>query len=79
LVEKISDDLDKNFEEIGIIKKYFSRLFTVLSKEIHEKLINLNISEKVKKIILKDLAFLTEEKQKEYLDELKKKKANCEI
>ena len=34
---------------------------------------NLNISEKVKKIIIKDLAFLNEEKQKEYLDELKKK------
>ena len=37
---------------------------------------NLNISEKVKKIVIKDLAFLSEEKQKEYLDELKKKKVN---
>lgn len=73
---KITDDSDKNFEDIGIVKKYFSRIFTVLSKEIREKLMNLNISEKIKKIVIKDLAFLTEEKQKEYLDELKKKKVN---
>ena len=69
-MEKISDD--KNFEEIGVIKKYFSRIFTILSKEIRTKLINLNISERVKKIIVKDLAFLAEEKQNEYLDELEK-------
>ena len=69
-MEKISDD--KNFEEIGVVKKYFSRIFTVLSKEIRTKLINLNISERVKKIIVKDLAFLAEEKQNEYLDELEK-------
>jgi len=75
-VGKITDDLDENFEDIGVVKKYFSRIFTALSKEIREKLMNLNISEKVKKIIIKDLAFLTEEKQKEYLDELKKKKTN---
>lgn len=68
----IIDELNENFEDIGIIKKYFSRIFNVLSKEIREKLININISEKVKKILLKDLAFLTEEKQKEYLDELEK-------
>jgi len=72
----ITDDLDENFEDIGVVKKYFSRIFTVLSKEVREKLMNLNISEKVKKIVIKDLAFLTEEKQKEYLDELKKKKVN---
>ena len=75
-METITDDLEKDFEEIGAVKKYFSRIFTVLSKEIREKLLNLNLSEKVKKIVIKDLAFLTEEKQKEYLDELKKKKNN---
>ena len=76
LVEKITDDIDNNFEEIGVIKRYFSRIFTVLSVEIREKLLNLNLSEKVKKIIIKDLAFLTEQKQNEYLDEFKKKKSN---
>jgi hypothetical protein len=43
---------------------------------VREKLKNLNVSEKVKKIVIKDLAFLKEEKQKEYLDELKKKKVH---
>lgn len=76
MVGIITDDLDENFEDIGVVKKYFSRIFTVLSKEVREKLKNLNVSEKVKKIVIKDLAFLTEEKQKEYLDELKKKKVN---
>ena len=71
-MEKITDDLDNNFEEINVVRKYFARIFTVLSNEIREKLINANISEKVKKILLKDLAFLTEEKQNEYLDELEK-------
>ena len=73
----ITDDSEENFEDIGVVKKYFSRIFTVFSKEVREKLLNLNLSEKVKKIVIKDLAFLTEEKQKEYLDELKKKKTNC--
>ena len=73
---KITDDSDENFEDIGVVKKYFSRIFTVLSKEVREKLKNLNVSEKVKKIVIKDLAFLKEEKQKEYLDELKKKKVH---
>jgi hypothetical protein len=76
LVEKITDDIDNNFEEIGVIKRYFSRIFNVLSVEIREKLLNLNLSEKVKKIIIKDLAFLTEQKQNDYLDEFKKKKSN---
>jgi len=78
-VGKITDDLEKDSEDIRVVKKYFSRIFTVLSNEVREKLMNLNISEKVKKIVIKDLAFLTEDKQKEYLDELKKKKVNNEI
>jgi len=75
-VGKITDDLEKDSEDIRVVKKYFSRIFTVLSKEVREKLKNLNVSEKVKKIVIKDLAFLKEEKQKEYLDELKKKKVH---
>ena len=70
----ITDDLNENFEDIGVIKKYFSRIFTVLSTEVREKLLNLNLSEKVRKLVIKELAFLTEEKQNEYLDELKKKR-----
>ncbi len=61
---------NKNFEEIKVVKKYFSRIFTVLTKDIREKLMNLNVSEKKRKMIKKELAFLTKERQKEYLDEL---------
>ena len=61
---------NKNFEVNKVVKKYFSRIFTVLTKDIREKLMNLNVSEKKRKIIKKELAFLTKERQKEYLDEL---------
>ena len=61
---------NKNFEEIKVVKKYFSRIFTVLTKDIREKLMNLNVSEKKRKMIKKELAFLSKERQKEYLDEL---------
>ena len=61
---------NKNFEENKVVKKYFSRIFAVLTKDIREKLMNLNVSEKKRKMIKKELAFLTKERQKEYLDEL---------
>ena len=67
---KVNDINEKNFEEIDIVKKYFSRIFTVLNSKIREKLKDLNVSEEKKKIILEELAFLNEEKQNEYLDEL---------
>lgn len=68
---KIKRDMNnKNFEENKVVKKYFSRIFTVLTKDIREKLMNLNVSEKKRKMIKKELAFLTKERQKEYLDEL---------
>ena len=60
----------KDFEEITAVKKYFARIFTILSKEIREKLMNLNISEEKRKTLKKELAFLSKERQKEYLDEL---------
>ena len=42
----------------------------MLSKEIREKLKHLKISQKKKKSLKKVLAFLPEEKQHKYLDEL---------
>lgn len=60
-----------DIEEIPEIRKYFARIFTVLSKEIKQKLKELNLSKDKKKKIKQELAFLPEEKQKEYLDELK--------
>jgi len=61
---------NKDFEEINTVKKYFARIFTVMSKEVREKLTNLNVSEEKRKKIKRELAFLSKEKQKEYLDEL---------
>ncbi len=59
----------KDLEDIKVVKKYFSRIFSVLSKEIREKLLKLDISEEKKKLIAKELAFLSKKKQKKYLDE----------
>ena len=65
---KISDQ-DK-FEELDVVKKYFNRIFTVLDLKIRERLKALNVSEEKKQILLKELAFLSETKQEEYIDEL---------
>ena len=66
---KIKDEINnKDFEEIPAVKKYFARIFTTLSKEVREKLTNLNVSEEKRKKIKRELAFLSKEKQKEYLD-----------
>ncbi|MFX1377232.1 MAG: hypothetical protein ACFFA0_15615 [Promethearchaeota archaeon] len=63
---------EKNMEEISEIKKYFSRIFTILPKDIREKLKLLNISKEIKKILKKELAFLSKENQIKYLDELER-------
>ena len=57
-------------KEIPEIKKYFSRIYTTLSKEIREKLRDLDLPKNKKKKIKKELAFLSKDKQIEYLDEL---------
>ncbi len=72
MVITIKEDINnKDLEEIPEIKKYFSKIYTILSKEIRERLKNLNISKEKKKKLKKELAFLPKEKQREYLDELK--------
>lgn len=65
-------ETEKSFEEFDVIKRYFSQIFSVLNKDIRERFIKLNFSDKVKKMIVKELAFLSEDKQKDYLDELVK-------
>ena len=68
---RINDDIeDKELEEIGEVKKYFARKYSVLSKEIRERLKRLDIPHKKRKSLKNELAFLPEEKQKKYLDEL---------
>lgn len=66
-----SDMNEKEIEDMSEIKKYFSRIFTVIPKEIREKIKTLDIPKEKKKQIKKELAFLPRKKQEEYLDELK--------
>ncbi len=70
MVIKIKEDTNnKELKEIPEIKKYFSRIFSVFSKEVRDKLKSLNLSKKKKKILKKELAFLPEKKQITYIDE----------
>jgi uncharacterized protein YdeI (YjbR/CyaY-like superfamily) len=64
------DSNKKDLEEIPEIKKYFSKIYTVLSREIRDKLKQLKVSKGRKKKIRKELAFLPKKKQIEYLEEL---------
>ena len=59
------------FDKLDLVKRYFSLIFSTLSKEVREQLLDLEFSNEELKDIKKDLAFLPEEKQREYLKELK--------
>lgn len=59
-------DLEE-FDKLDVVRKYFSREFTVLSSEIREKIGLLKIDEKEKKELIKELAFLTKKRQHEIL------------
>ena len=68
---RLNRDIEnKELENIPEVKKYFKRIYTVLSKDIRDKLKDLDLSKDKKKKIKKELAFLSKEKQLEYLDEL---------
>ena len=67
-----SDENNGGFEKLEVVKKYFYRIFTILSKEVKEELTKLNLSKDELKDIKKELAFLPEEKQLEFLKELAK-------
>ena len=62
--------MESDFEQDEVIKKYFSRIFTILPKEVREKLMSLDISERTFEKLKKELAFLPEEQQNEYLNEI---------
>ena len=71
MVSLISNDENNGgFEKLEVVKKYFYRIFTTLSKEVREELMKLNLSKDELKEIKKELAFLSEEKQIEFLKEL---------
>jgi len=65
---------ERGFDKLDVVKKYFQKIFTVMSKDVREQLMDLNLSKDELKEVKKELVFLPDEKQKEYLNELSKKK-----
>lgn len=74
MVDLSNNTKEGGFEKLDIIKKYFHKIFTVMSKDVREQLMDLNLSKDELKEVKKELAFLPDDKQKEYLNELSKKK-----
>jgi hypothetical protein len=68
----MNNDENGGFETLDVIRRYFYRIFTVLSKDVREQLMNLNLSKDELKEVKKELAFLSEDKQKQFLKELAK-------
>ena len=68
------EESNGGFERLDVVKKYFQRIFTILSKEVREELMKLDLSKDELKEIKKELAFLTEKKQLEFLKELARNK-----
>jgi len=60
----------KNKKDKKLVKEYFSKIFTLLSKEIRNKIKDLDISKKQRKEILKELAFLGKKQQIKYINTL---------
>ncbi len=61
----------KNEKDKKIVKEYFSKIFNVLSKDLRDKIKDLDIPKKDRKELLKELAFLTQVEQEKYLEILK--------
>jgi hypothetical protein len=61
----VKDEKDKK-----LVKEYFSKIFSVLSKDLREQISNLKISKKEKSKLLEELAFLTKEEQVKYIEAL---------
>jgi predicted HAD superfamily phosphohydrolase len=61
----------KNEKDKKVVKEYFSKIFNVLSKELREKIKELDIPKEDRKEILKEVAFLNEIEQQKYIEILK--------
>ncbi|MFO8019166.1 MAG: hypothetical protein R6U96_11060 [Promethearchaeia archaeon] len=60
----------KDKEDKKVVKKYFSKIFTILSRDIREQIYELDIPREEKRDLLKELAFLSKEKQVRYMKEI---------
>ncbi|MFW9998821.1 MAG: hypothetical protein ACFE9Q_04440 [Candidatus Hodarchaeota archaeon] len=59
----VKDDKDKK-----LVREYFSKIFSVLSKDLRKQIKDLKISKEEKRELLAELAFLTKEEQVKYID-----------
>jgi len=60
----------KNEKDRKVVKEYFSKIFNIISKDLRRQISELDIPKKERKSILKELAFLAEEEQLNYIEEL---------
>ncbi|MFX1500382.1 MAG: leucine-rich repeat domain-containing protein [Promethearchaeota archaeon] len=60
----------KEKKDLDIVLKYFLRIFTILSADIRQNLLNLKLPDDEKQKIVQAIAFLNREQQKKYLEEL---------
>ncbi|MFX1376091.1 MAG: hypothetical protein ACFFA0_09785 [Promethearchaeota archaeon] len=60
----------KDEKDQKLVKEYFSRIFSLLSKDLRQQINNLKISKKEKRELLQELAFLTKEEQVKYIEAL---------
>ena len=78
--ERKEDELDlrlhesllpvKSEKDKKLVKEYFSKIFTLLSKDLIQEISNLDISKEEKRELLEELAFLTKEEQVKYVEAL---------
>ena len=61
----------KNEKDRKVVKEYFSKIFNIISKDLRKQIFELEIPKKQRKEILKELAFLAEEEQMNYIGALR--------
>jgi hypothetical protein len=73
----MNNEDESSFEKYEVVKRYFNRIFNVLSREIRQELLELDLTEEELKEIKKELGFLREAQQKQYINEfIENKKVN---
>ncbi len=62
-------DKDYDFEKEEVVKRYFSKIYSVLDESVRGKLLQLNIPAQELKKIVKHIGFLPKKKQLIYLED----------
>ncbi len=61
----------KNEKDRKVVKEYFAKIFNIISKDLRKQILELDIPKKERKSVLKELAFLAEEEQLNYIEVLR--------